>query len=237
MSGRLPETELANWAFLAPVDKRRAIERHLQPKRIIGSYEPFRLVLADAVNKQLPLFGGVEQPVTPWPEIEKRIHARCRRDPDSLKMNLEIAKATHDFAEREKITALPIDVTSIAFGVGHLYEFGLPLLMRYPDRIAAVFLDLRRSGGLTPDGRAWVFSAMHERFRAAYPDLSAIGLEIWRYRADSKRTITISPCNEITFSFSDLVADARETYAIYSSILVGERERKRRSGGGSGSLL
>ena len=41
---------------------------------------------------------------------------------------------------------------------------------------------------------------------------------------------------EIRISYDDLVADVRETYAIYESVLAGERDKKRRSGG-SGSLL
>ncbi len=237
MSSRLPETELANWAFLSPLNKRKALEKHVRPKQILGTYEPFRIVLSDAVNKQLPLFSGFEQPVTPWPEIERRINAQCRRDADTLKMNLEIAKATHDYAEREKITALPVDVTSLAFGVGHLYQFGLPLLMRYPDRVAAVFLDLRRSNGLSIDGRDWVFAALHERFRTAYPDLASIDLEIWRYRPDASRTIVPISCQKVVIGFDDLVADARETYSIYGSVLNGERDKKRRSSSGSGPLF
>lgn len=239
MSSRLPETELANWAFLSPLSKRYAIERHIQPKQIAGTYEPFRQVLGDAVNKQLPLFGDEDQPSTPWPQIEGRIraHACCRRNADTLRMNLEVAKATHDFAESEKITAIPVDVTSLAFGVGHLYQFGLSLLMRFPDRVAAVFLDMRRSNGLSVDGREWVDAAMHERYRAAYPDLAAINLQIWKYRTNSERTIVPLTAGSIGISYDDLVADVRETYAIYASVLAGERDKKRGSSGGSGPLL
>jgi hypothetical protein len=239
MSSRLPETELANWAFLSPANKRDAIERHIQPKQIVGTYEPFREVIGDTVNKQLPLFGDVDQPSTPWPQIEQRIraHRRCRRDADTLRMNLEIAKATHDFAEQGKVTAVPIDVTSLAFGVGHLYQFGLSLLMRYPDRVAAVFLDMRRSNGLSAEARQWVFAAMHERYRAAYPDLAEIDLQIWRYRANGERTILPYAAGEITISYDDLVGDVRETYAIYASVLSGDRDKKRGSSGGSGPLL
>ena len=56
MSSRLPETEIANWAFLSTSDKMKALEKHVQPKKIPGSYEPFRQVFGDVVNKQLPLF-------------------------------------------------------------------------------------------------------------------------------------------------------------------------------------
>jgi hypothetical protein len=239
MSSRLPETELANWAFLSRNNKRDALERHVQPKKIIGSYEPFREILGDAVNKQLPLFAESDQPSTPWLQIERRIraHSRCRRDEDTLRMNLEVAKATHDFAEAAKITAVPIDVTSLAFGVGHLYQFGLSLLMRFPDRVAAVFLDMRRSNGLSIDGRGWIFAAMHERYRTAYPDLSAIDLQIWKYRAKGNRSIIPFTAGDIRISYDDLVADVRETYSIYDSVLAGEREKKRGSSGGSGSLL
>lgn len=239
MSSRLPETELANWAFLSPLNKRDAIERHIRPKKIVGTYEPFREVLADAVNKQLPLFAELDQPSTPWVEVERRIraHPRCRADADTLAMNLQIAKATHDYAQREKVTALPVDVTSLAFGVGHLYQFGLSLLMRYPNRVAAVFLDMRRSAGLSVDGRDWVFSAQHERYRVAYPDLAGIDREIWRYRSDADRTIVPLTSDSIKFSYDELAADVRETYEIYSQVLAGDRDSKRRSSGGSGPLF
>lgn len=239
MSSRLPETELANWAFLSPLNKRDAIERYIQPKKIVGTYEPFREVLADAVNKQLPLFAELDQPSTPWVEIERRIrsHPRCRRDADTLAMNLQIAKATHEYAEREKIIAVPVDVTSLAFGVGHLYQFGLSLLMRYHDRIASVFLDMRRSNGLSVDGRDWVFAAQHERYRVAYPDLSAIDREIWRYRSDTDRTIVPITSEAIKFSYDELATDVRETYEIYGRVLAGDRDKKRQSSGGSGPLF
>lgn len=237
MSSRLPETELANWSFLSPANKRKALELHIRPKQIVGTYEPFRTILSDAVNTQLPLFREEETASTPWVEIDRQIRRRCRKSDDILKMNLDIAKATHTYAEENKLTAVPIDVTSLAFGVGHLYQFGLPLLMRYPDRVAAVFLDLRRSNGLSINGRAWIFSAMHERFRAAYPDLSAIELEIWRYKNNSTRTIEATRCEILTKSFPELVYDARETYSIYERVLAGDRDEKRRGAGGAGPLF
>lgn len=237
MSSRLPETEIANWAFLSTSDKRKALEKHVQPKRIPGSYEPFRQVFGDVVNKQLPLFAQMEQETTPWAKIEREIGKRCRSNPDNLFKNLEIAKATHDYCEKHKIVALPVDVTSLSFGIGHLYEFGVPLLMRYPDRVVAVFLDLRRGNGLSVAARDWVFSAMHERFRTAYPDFEAIGLEIWRYRSDKNRTIVPLECGAVKFSFDQMVDEVKEIYSIYGYVLSGEKDRRRRSSGGSGSLL
>ena len=238
MNDRLPETELANWAFLSPQNKRDAIEKFVQPKRIPGSYEPFREVLADTVNKLLPLFAMIDQPSTPWSEVERRIraHPRCRRDIDTLTMNLDIARATHKYAEREKITAIPVDVTLLTFGVGHQYQFGLSLLMRYPERVASIFLDMRRSNGLSVKGREWVFAAQHERYRVAYPDLSTIDLQIWKYRANVDRTIVPFTASKITISYDELVADVRETYDIYASVLVGDRNKKRRSSVGWGPL-
>lgn len=237
MSSRLPETEIANWAFLSANDKRKALEKHVQPKKIAGSYEPFRRVFGDVVNKQLPLFSQTEQETTPWVKIEREINRRCRSNPENLIKNLEIAKATHEYCEAHKITALPVDVTALSFGIGHLYDFGVPLLMRYPDRVVAIFLDLRRGGGLSISARDWVFSAMHERFRTAYPDLESIGLEIWRYRANKDRTIVPIECEAVKFDFDQMVTEVKEIYSIYGYVLSGERDRRRRSSGGSGSLL
>lgn len=235
MSSRLPETDLANWAFLPAFKKREALDRFILPKKIRGTYEPFRSVFGDVVNKQLPLLG--DQKSTPWSVIESELQRRCRSKPDSLKMNLEIAHATHTFIEQNSITAMPVDVTSLAFGTGHLYQFGISLLLRYPDRTVAVFLDLRRTNYLSVEGRDFVFSSMHERFRTAYPDLADIGLQIFRYRNDKSRTVVPIDVLKPTHSLDELAFDVRETYEIYNSVLRGDEDRKRRSGGGIGSLL
>lgn len=235
MSSRLPETDLANWAFTPAYKKREALERFILPKKINGTYEPFRFVFGDVVNKQLPLLG--EQQSTPWNIIESEIQRRCRSKPQSLKMNLEIAHATHTYIAQNNITALPVDVTSLAFGTGHLYQFGLPLLLRYSDRTVAAFLDLRRTNYLSVEGRDFVFSAMHERFRTAYPDLGEIGLQIFRYRNNKDRTVIPIDITTPKHSLEEMARDVCETYNIYNSVLRGDEEQKRRSGGRFGPLL
>jgi hypothetical protein len=235
MSSRLPETDLANWAFQPAFKKRESLERFILPKKIKGTYEPFRFVFGDVVNKQLPLLG--EQEPTPWNVIESEIQRLCRSTPDSLQMNLDIARATHTFIEQNNVAALPVDITSLVFGTGHLYQFGLPLLLRYPDRTVAVFLDLRRTNYLSIEGRNFVFSAMHERFRTAYPDLAEIGLQVFRYRNDKARTVVPIDVATPRYSLDELASDVRETYEIYHSLLRGDEDRKRRSGGAFGPLL
>jgi hypothetical protein len=235
MSNRLPETDLANWAFLSHDKKRVALERHNAPKRVEGTYEPFRVVFGDAINVQSPLYAEEGREQTPWPTIEQQIRRRCRTKPESLQMNLDLAKATYVHAEQHRLVAVPIDVTSLSFGVGHLYQFGLPLLIRYNDRVVAVFIDARRKG-LSIPARDWVFSAMHERFRAAYPDLAEIGLEIWRYADNAERTLQVLSASVPRYSFGVLSHDVRETYELYHAVLRGDRDRKRRSGGGAGPL-
>jgi hypothetical protein len=237
MSNRLPETDLANWAFLSHAQKWEALVNFERPKMIRGTYEPFRSIFGDAVNEQSALFSAIEQPATPWVHIEEKVRARCRSKPKSLEMNLAIARATHEFAQQNQIVALPVDVTMLALGIGHLYAFGLPILMRYQDRVVAAFLDLRRSSNLTPQGRDWVFSAMHERFRSAYPDLANIGLQIWRYRNNDKREIVVIDCDEPRHSFDELKSSARDTYEIFAAVLRQGTEDSRRRSGGAGPLI
>lgn len=231
MSNRLPETDLANMAFLSATMKREAIERFLRPKQIKGTYEPFRQFFPDIVNRQVPMFEDLAS--TPWEVIESSIRRACRTKPDSLLMNLEIAQATHEYIIRERVNALAIDVTPLSFGTGHVYYFGLSVLMRYPNRIAAVFLDMRRTGNLSQTGRDFIFSTLHERYRTAYPDLANIDLEIFRYKNNKNRTLVAIQPSNVIYSLDQITTDVRETYAIYDMVLKGDTEKRRRSGGGS----
>ncbi|NJN37048.1 MAG: hypothetical protein HC794_08315 [Nitrospiraceae bacterium] len=114
MNNRLPETELANWAFLPAADKRRALESFARPKSIPGTYTPFRQVFAETVNQQLPLFSdGLTR--SSWDAIEKRLVKACNGREDLLAMNKQILAATHQFAEEQGIAANALDVRPLRF--------------------------------------------------------------------------------------------------------------------------
>lgn len=236
MSNRLPETELANWSFLPVEQKRLALVAFDGPKIIKGSYEPFRRVFPDVVNQQFPLFGD-ELSESNWIDLERRLVSECKGNAYLVDMNKKILAATYAFAIENGISATSIDVTPLRFSGGITYSFGLTILIRYRDRASIIFLDLRRSNGINPNGRGFVFSAMHHRFREAYPDLGGAGLEIWRYKNNDCRTLISQSADQIMYSHAELSADVKETYEIWSHIKRSGEEKNRASAGGPGPLF
>jgi hypothetical protein len=236
MSSRLPETDLANWSFLSPADKRRALTAFEGPKIIKGSYEPFRKVFPDAVNQQFPLFeDGLE--TSGWEAVEQRLRQECKGDQVLIDMNRAILAATHLYSNEYGIAATGIDVVPLRFPGFLAYSFGLNLLIRYRDRSCVVFLDMRRTHGLSPNGRPFMFSAMHHRFRLAYPDLAEAELEIWRFKNNKLRTLVSQRAGEVFYSYEQLVADVVETHEIWHSVRRGDGEARRAAGGSPGPLF
>jgi len=235
MSSRLPETDLANLSFMGQDKKHQFLESFIKPKIIPGSYEPFRKILGDTFNESLPLFG--DQEFSPWDEVDKKLKRVCKGNDSLYVMNLAISRATHAYAIENRISAFPIDVVSMSLGGTVRYDFGLPFLVRYPDHVAVVFLDIRRSGNLSPNGRRFIFSAMHERFRVAYPDLSEAHLEIWRFRNNSNREIVKLESSFELITYESLAQDVRETYEILGYVQRGYDDDRRRGTGTAGPLL
>lgn len=229
MSIRLPETDLANWAFQPAWQKRRALEAHERPKSIVGSYEPFRRVFPDAINQQFPLFGDSLEG-SGWNEVEQRLVRECKGNGGLIKMNREILHATHAYAMRKEIAAIGIDVLPLRLVSGIGYAFGLNLIMRYADRASIVFLDMRKSNGLTPSGRRFVFSAMHQRFREAYPDFASVELEIWRFKNNKSRDLVCIRQEGELVSWTDLAADVAETHSIWNDVRKGDLDERRGTG-------
>ncbi|MDP5279761.1 hypothetical protein Q9Q95_12580 [Sphingomonas sp. DG1-23] len=226
-SRRLTETDLANMSFLPVEAKRARIEAIIKPKRIIGSYEPFRSTAGDALNEQFPFFFE-DQGATPLGKLEEAVAKACKGDPTLLKMNLAVARATHSFATARKLSAERLSVRPITLAFGHAYEFGMPLIMRFEGVACVAFPDLRRTGPLTTRGSRFVGSMMHQRFRVNYPDFRDLRREIWRYQDTHSREIKPIPCSEADLiSYDDLSADVAESYAILHSAMLHDEERRR----------
>ncbi len=220
-SRHLTETDLANLAFKPVGMKRQTLVALEKPKPISGSYEPFRLHNGDAVNEQMPLFVG-GQSATPLGKLEEVVAKACRGNEDLLKMNLPVARATHDYAVQQSLQARREDIRRLVLPYGHKYDFGMRLLMVYPDeRIVAVFPDLRRTQALSKIAQLFVFSMMHHRWRENYPDLESVDLEIWRYRNNTARDVVPIACSEPQLlPYDALISDIRETYDIWHHVLA-----------------
>ena len=228
MSNRLPETDLANWALLPTSLKKKNLEAHEKPKSIPGSYEPFRRVFPDAINQQFPLFDK-ELSGSRWPEVERRLRQQCKGNGELIKMNRQILHATHAYATRQGVVAHGIEVQPLRFFGGTGYSFGLNMIVRYPDRASVVFLDMRRTG-LTDGGKQFAFSALHHRFREAYPDLASAQLEIWRYKNnDSRDLICLQPERPI-LDWDFMVEQVVATHRLWEDVRRGGSEDRRGSG-------
>ena len=228
MSNRLPETDLANWALLPASLKRKNLEAHEKPKSIPGSYEPFRRVFPDAINQQFPLFEK-DLSGSRWPEVERRLRQQCKGNGDLIKMNRAILHATHAYALEKGVTAHGIEAQPLRFFGGTGYFFGLNLLVRYHDKASVVFLDMRRKG-LSEAGVQFTFSALHHRFREAYPDLANANLEIWRYKNnDTRDLICLEPTQPI-LEWNVMVNQVVATHKIWEDVRRGGSEDRRSTG-------
>lgn len=217
MSNRLPDTELCNLAFRSPAEKRQALVAFERPKLIKGTYAPWRKVLPDALNQQLPLF-GTELHSTLLEKVKEALLRECKGSDEVFKMNLAVAAATFMYAEKHALKATKIDALPIKFTSCPPHNFGLDLLVRDHDGASLVFPDLRRKNGLSPQGRLVMYSAMHLRFREAYPDLAGARIQIWVYKDDTSRTLVSIAEPSQLFSYDDLAADFSETYQIWASV-------------------
>ena len=221
MSRHLPETDLANYAFLPVATKEARLLDWLKPRKITRSYEPFRQNLGDTVNAQLPLLED-EQTATTWSTLENLVAKKCGADEILLKMNLAVAKATHSFAVNNNIKAEKTDVRSLTLVHGHPYDFSMPLLLRYDGRVVVAFTDLRRTGCLSVHAQRVVFSILHERFRVNFPGFERLGLEVWKYANTEARTISaIRHGSEPLYSYEELQSDFTETYDILNQLMRG----------------
>lgn len=221
---RLPETDIANLSFLPPMQKEKVLESWLQPRKIVGSYEPFRLSLADALNAQLPLIKGV-QCLSELEHVEQAVRRRCRGDADLVAMNLCVVRATHEFAAENDVTAYPLEARPLYFPGVHPYDFSLPMVAVYDSRARIVFTDMRRKGQLSSHARRVVFSAQHARIRERYPELRDAVLEIWRYRDVDSRAIEVIECGpDRLYTFEQLAEDFYKTVSILNRLREGQQD-------------
>lgn len=228
---RLPETDIANWAFLPYSMKEKALATWLKPRQAKGSYDPYRLTSGDAVNQQLPLYPS-GQVATPWEKLAELVTRKCRGDERLLSMNLPVARATHEFSQKELLSAEPVDIGSLTLEGGYRYDFGPGLILRYGDGASAMFPDLRRTGNLSPHGRQVAYSVLHHRFRINYPEYSALRLEIWRYRNNDDRTIEVfRHTDQRIYSYEELSKDFAQTYDIMNMLRAGDEVDRRKKGG------
>ena len=220
---RLPETEIANLAFKSYDFKVAFLANWLRPKQIKGSYEPLRRSIGEAANVMLPLLPDLQ--ATSLEQLEKLVERECKGNSDYIAMNMAPVRAIRSFIAENSATTFYLEELPITLFPGMRYAFWAPMLVRYGQETRIVFLDLRRTGGLSDTGCAVCFSVMHERFRVLNPDYADVKLEVWKFANTENRQIRVVEewCDPL--SFGDVTAEIADTYAVLTALRRGDGGR------------
>lgn len=233
----LPDTDLARVATL-PDDMKRSRLRAMKGGFSTFSYKHVRACFSDVFNVQPALFGPAEP--TPWPKIEARLIKACKSG-DELRNNVQIAKALHEYSTSKGIRGRQHEFFPMAMGVGRKVSFWLPMVLAIDARPHAIFVDPRRTNGLTRAARRFVFSMMHERIRAADEDFAEVGLGIIRFvdnADDEGRSVRFFSEEGVQrYSLDEMEAMVSSTYRIWQEVLDERTTETRRKGTGTGGLF
>ncbi|MGO7386915.1 hypothetical protein ACCT20_27030 [Rhizobium ruizarguesonis] len=233
----LPDIDLARIAPL-PDDMKRAALRQMKSGFSTFSYKHVRSCFGDLFNIQPAMFGLSE--ATSYDKIDERLVRVCKAGAE-LKNNRQIAKALHAFATSGGVTGRHHDFFPLAMGIGRKVSFWLPMVLALEEQPYAVFIDPRRTRGLTQEARHFAFSMMHERIRASDDDFSDINLAIIRFGADDNdgdRAVRLFTDDGVDlYSLDELEGMVSSTYRIWQEVHEERAAEARRKGTGTGGLF
>lgn len=201
------------------------------------TYKPTRNQLPDIMNVQV---GGlfVGQKVT-WEQVRAALTSSCVAGDETV-YNLMAAEALYRFADEHDIAGRVEGdggFEDMALGAGHRFALWEKAVIRYNDRPHVMFVDLRGTKYLTRAGRRFAFSAQHEQIRERDPDLADAGLLILHVEApvdDVRRVVPYTDAGVPLYSFAELDAMTRRTYALWEEIWFGRMDQARRKAAGDG---
>lgn len=224
---RLPATDLANLLFRDSSIKRRKLSELFEPKAIPYTYNPFRRTVGDAINLQLDMLDFELLP-TPWETLEREVIKACKGDEANARVNVPVARATHEHALAYNISATRLDLPPLRLAPGYSYSFWMPVLLESNGQFFVTYPEPRRKGHLTPLGMNVVLSAQHERLRGMGSDYAEVGLQIWRYKDNDERTIVVYPDqDQDLIPYAQLAAETADVYQILAQ-LIAERQAERK---------
>ncbi|WP_199489472.1 type VI toxin-antitoxin system SocB family DNA replication inhibitor toxin [Pseudotabrizicola alkalilacus] len=202
------------------------------------SYKPVRGCFSDIFNIQPDLDLGAAKP-TPWAVIETDLRKRSRSD-EEYTYNRRVALGLHDFAASGRIYGRRQEFFPLSMGMGQKITLWLPMILAIDEQASVLFIDPRRTRGLTAEGRRFAFSMMHERIRAADEDFAEVRLTIAQFGdpSDDRRAVRLHTDEGIgLYSRDELEQMVASTYAMWRDVLE-ERERKARGRAtGTGPLI
>ncbi len=223
----LPDTDLACFALLPPDEKRQRLIA-FKLGRPTHSWSRFRAVLPGLFNTRKSLF---ELPKCTWEEIEAAIVRTCRKNPDWLEANLQLAKLLYELNLSRELVAVERQFGVIPIGYGANLKFWTDFYTVQGDRPVISFFDPRRGKGLTKLARKFVFSAMVHNLAVA--DFADARFEIFQFPVDAekRRSIRIWEMNDDDIIDLDTLNEkVQETYQIWIEVLMDREAAVRRSG-------
>lgn len=233
----LPDIDLARIAPQPNAQKRKSLE-FMRSGRPPFSYKPLRSCYDDIFNIQPDLDFG-RAPATSWAVIDAELTKRCRTEVE-LVHNQRVARGLHDFATSGRVIGRKHEFFPLAMGAGRKVTFWQSMVIAIDEAPYAIFIEPRRTRGLTAEGRRFAFSMMHERIRAADEDFAKVGLAIVRFDNpnENRRAARLYTDNGVTlYTLDELERMVAETYEMWREVCE-EREREaRRRPTGTGPLI
>lgn len=233
----LPDIDLARIAPQRDEMKRKSLEQ-MKGGFSTFSYKPVRSCFSDLFNIQPELDLGIAEP-TPWPVIEAELRKRSKSD-EEFTYNQRVALGLHDFATSGRVFGRKHEFFPLSMGMGRKVTFWLPMILAIDEQASALFIEPRRSRGLTAEGRRFAFSMMHERIRAADEDFAEVRLTIAQIGdpSDDRRAVRLHTDEGVDlYSREELELMVASTYDMWREVLE-EREREARRGAtGTGPLI
>lgn len=233
----LPDIDLARIAPQRDDMKRKSLEQ-MKGGFSAFSYKPVRSCFSDIFNVQPELDLGVAEP-TPWDVIETELRKRSRSD-EEFTYNRRVALGLHDFASSGRVIGRRHEFFPLSMGMGQKVTFWLPMILAIDKQASALFIEPRRTRGLTVEGRRFAFSMMHERIRAADEDFAEVRLTIAQFGdpSEDRRAVRLHSDEGVElYSRLELEQMVTSTYEMWREVLE-ERERKARDRAtGTGPLI
>ena len=233
----LPDIDLARIAPQRDDMKRKSLEQ-MKGGFSTFSYKPVRSCFPDIFNIQPELDLGITKP-TPWAVIETCLKKRSKSDKE-FTYNRRVALGLHDFATSGRVFGRKHEFFPLSMGMGRKVTFWLPMILAVDEQASALFIEPRRTRGLTVEGRRFAFSMMHERIRAADEDFAEVRLTIAQFGdpSDGRRAVRLHTDEGVElYTREELEFMVASTYEMWREVLE-EREREaRHSATGTGPLF
>lgn len=233
----LPDIDLARIAPQRDDMKRKSLEQ-MKGGFSTFSYKPVRSCFSDIFNIQPELDLGAAEP-TPWAEIEAELRRRSKSD-EEFTYNRRVALGLHEFATSGRVFGRRQEFFPLSMGMGQRVTFWLPMILAIDEQASAMFIEPRRTRGLTAEGRRFAFSMMHERIRAVDEDFAGVQLTIVQFGdpSNDRRAVRLHTDEGVElYSREELEQMVASTYHMWREVLE-ERERKaRRRATGTGPLI